>query len=1056
MSIPSNNRNRVSIPITGIDTSTPDGIVSDGKCEILHNLRYAGSAWRNVNPLKIKHQSTNRNYEILYHHPTADHSVFGDIYIAATYRVDGTMDLKQVLFEGSELRVLQEGNRITLNIGVVNGNKWVEALAVRPVYSNVTISVVGSGGTRLELTIPKGKVAVGARIQETQARIDSVLPIKDARYTYVFSEREINYIAPINFSPDGEPFFKITSTAPVASDLTIVGMYQPWPREEPQFRDYSVVIPKGKSESVAFSGSDGYISKLTPVEDFAYKYTRDAPASIISTTPGDFATGIPTDCTLTHFGNVLMIKCADQIDYYIYSTLKSTYSLFKLPAPPSVKFSVDRSTLFPWEPISLPGFSYDVLASPLYSSLSGTYSLVNNGKYWSGEICLFVAYRMTDGSVVSPSELMLIASELDYPSIEDRAFSTSANASLEHRELNQIVYMQSPNHTGKYKHEHQVYIIAPSGSLTHWHNEGVFDITVLPTLIIQIPANLNLDLIDSVSIYSTRINPIFDSKKMQDLCDEADDHNITNGGRDPEYTSWLEKYDFRKIFADNKLAEQPFYLVKDIPIKELSKNNHVELDYFSLKNIDGNERYAASMGSHQMSYAGVKEYNNRAHFFNLKTRLFPGFYAIYGCLPEDTSVFTFLKIADINYVVKINRQFEEKCSKILSYPDARASEMQIFEKDNPSFLFRAALTKAQALNYAYGTRFKEDIAEINGPKYYYVKYPTYWRLKSKSKDNRDIPTINDVLLERNRIQVSGLQNPFVLPFENSYQIGGQDNKIIAINSSAVEMSDTKFGEFPLCVFTSEGIYAMQSGRGEVLYATTIPLNQDQITNSNTLTVNHNIIYITPRGIHTLYSNQSKLISEHINDRDNQPPSHYIESAQLFYQPKFNEIIVWNNQSEHNKPKYDYAFVYALDGGYWSTRSFSGRRLNNDEIIENKATIISELAYEGARADLPLTIHLKSRPIKFGSMEFKRLETLIPRIVSTRNQCINLKIEGSVDKENWLMLRTENLRIDSDITLRRFPLSLRYLRVDMTVSLTDDFEISNFDAEYYLRFVHRLR
>ena len=43
-----NTRNRTSVAITGIDTSTPDNTVADGKCAELHNARYAAGAWRNV------------------------------------------------------------------------------------------------------------------------------------------------------------------------------------------------------------------------------------------------------------------------------------------------------------------------------------------------------------------------------------------------------------------------------------------------------------------------------------------------------------------------------------------------------------------------------------------------------------------------------------------------------------------------------------------------------------------------------------------------------------------------------------------------------------------------------------------------------------------------------------------------------------------------------------------------------------------------------------------------------------------------------------------------
>ncbi|MBO7236139.1 MAG: hypothetical protein J6V05_06090 [Alistipes sp.] len=66
-------RKRIGVPISGLDTSTPDHSVEDGKCANLHNLRYTGGAWRNVKefegdtiaeadaPLEYKHPASPKN-----------------------------------------------------------------------------------------------------------------------------------------------------------------------------------------------------------------------------------------------------------------------------------------------------------------------------------------------------------------------------------------------------------------------------------------------------------------------------------------------------------------------------------------------------------------------------------------------------------------------------------------------------------------------------------------------------------------------------------------------------------------------------------------------------------------------------------------------------------------------------------------------------------------------------------------------------------------------------------------------------------------------------------
>ena len=145
----------------------------------------------------------------------------------------------------------------------------------------------------------------------------------------------------------------------------------------------------------------------------------------------------------------------------------------------------------------------------------------------------------------------------------------------------------------------------------------------------------------------------------------------------------------------------------------------------------------------------------------------------------------------------------------------------------------------------------------------------------------------------NKLRVSAANNPFSFPLANSYAIGSGNNRIIAVNSAAIEMSDAKFGEFPLYVFTEEGIFALQSGSGEILYSSIIPINYDCIINPKTLAVNYNILYITDRGIMAMSSEGVSLISEPVNDQHNTPPIEFLRTAYLCYHLAHNEVFVWN-------------------------------------------------------------------------------------------------------------------------------------------------------------------
>ena len=271
------------------------------------------------------------------------------------------------------------------------------------------------------------------------------------------------------------------------------------------------------------------------------------------------------------------------------------------------------------------------------------------------------------------------------------------------------------------------------------------------------------------------------------------------------------------------------------------------------------------------------------------------------------------------------------------------------------------------------------------------------------------------------------------------------------------MSDAKFGEFPLYVFTEEGIFTLQSGNGEVLYSAVIPLNYDRIINPETLAVNYNVIYITERGIHAMFSNESTLISGPINDSNNHPLLDFLRTAHLCYQYINNEVVIYNTDEKSNR-----AFVLSLDNKTWSTRQFVGNKINNDAIIfprtDDRIRIqrLNEEIAPSAHPDGSVFVKFVSRPIKLGSMEFKRLETFIARFVASGSYSTTIRLAGSVDLKTWITLREVATSADRDISIRRTPSSFRYLRATLSVIVPEDFELSGYDLEYYTRFLHRLR
>ena len=987
-----NNRNRASISISGIDTSTSSHFVEDGKCEELHNLRFASGSWHNVDPLKIKqdlHPAEGQEelfskLTIIYHHPAAG----DDTYIASASNDDGTVNL--------------------FIVSVTNGTLKIDMEHICPVY------------------------------------------IDDRRIGGTENPSYAVYLA---------------SLKPVESDISVQITYRYMITPGQDLKTGTLTIPKGSTQSTAYINNavseNNEQAKAYPNKDHTYVYPVFANRNDAEINGGSFARNLPSDIKISHFGNVLIVMIPSEQRVIYYALDDTVYREFQIPERPVVRQSNTMSLngSYPKDDgtyalcTGISQYRADDIAQgisvPIYNISTGAFHISQvSAEYFWGEVCFFVAFRMFDGSVVSPSALNIAISEPFYLAEEGRKYY---NGSIGLIPMN-IPFFHTWEENGekifgvrRYPYDYD----SRSGctAATFW---------IRPYISISIPDGIDSDLLDSVVIYSTRINPIFDAEKLKDLNAPV---NIPNA------------YDY---YADNRLPEQPFYFVKSIPLDDFTDGEYkMYLGADLLDGIEHNSTYEP-VDMHSLFYDVVKEYNSRMHIGgNAGLRLFEGYGSDFFPVSESDpaySILTNIHIDDRDYRVSapssnaLNDDAQLIYNRILSYPDYRASFMYAPATDIGDGVSRKLikLESAVTTNFAWASITEKELVSSDQTMYhmfYSVKYSASMAAIMETPAEYYDAT-NDIVPLNNKLRVSAANNPFSFPLANSYAIGSGNNRIIAVNSAAIEMSDAKFGEFPLYVFTEEGIFALQSGSGEILYSSTIPINYDRIINPKTLAVNYNILYITDRGIMAMSSEGVSLISEPVNDQHNTPPIDLLRTAYLCYHPAHNEVFVWNpEQPARSIDSYPAAYVYSLSGDYWSTRDMDGVKLNTNEMIVRDSgdhIRIIDIDNEECRSDQVIKVRIVSRPIKLGTTEYKRLETLILRLYALQPQSMRIIVEGSVDLKTWLTLRdTGFLDSDRDILLRRFPCSARYLRFVFEAKASDHLELTRFDTEYYMRFRHRL-
>lgn len=771
-----------------------------------------------------------------------------------------------------------------------------------------------------------------------------------------------------------------------------------------------------------------------------------------------------TEQKISHFGNVLMFSDGESSKYFLlsdgsYKELIIPYcasteiinSSFSFPQPALVRhegelvdirlMSTDEASDF------LANNYFPETVFHLENVTTGTMINHNVGVDWNGEILLFTTFRMEDGTNLCPSPLHLVKSHTARKNIVGvtRTIGLVENGK-------KFIYDSDGKITGVIEKDKMFGI--EYRTVTGGANAECHAPTSDPTLRsashllrIRVPEDISTSAIKSVALWATPINPTYRYDRL---------YTVSN----PQADIFTPKPSSSNVDYYSELSfGQQFYLFDEFDISRLEREPHktdpiytgflyvdVLLDGVSLSNIIYKPKYTPDNNIHTIAASAKLDYNDRLHHADYTMRLQPPFKAFPNAEYDDAAYFeSWVDIPINNRTYKPSRMEHVPSSVVtsgspfyhlLSYPDFRASHYNINDRG------RYTLFEATGINYAY----------YHAPHTELEKFPPIdYELQFVVEDS---PIDQDIVEMPNRIQVSSPNNPFSFPFDTSYSIGSSNNRIISLQSAAIENSDEKIGEHPLYVFTEEGIFALRAG-SETLYARVDAINYDKIINPNTLAINGGIVYITEKGVHLLTNAGSTVISTPIHDANGMPPLDFLRTCKILWPKQYNEIVLFKEGTPM-------AYVFNLDAAYWSTRELSGKKINTDELVAR--IYIYDLSDEDENKALPCSI--TTRPIKLGNVEFKRLETIIPRM-STNNHpaLIDLQIDGSVDGSAYRQLRMVQAEdVDAGkvnpIVLRRTPFSAKYFKCKMLMEPEqgESFNpsITHIDFEWYQRFMARMR
>lgn len=338
---------------------------------------------------------------------------------------------------------------------------------------------------------------------------------------------------------------------------------------------------------------------------------------------------------------------------------------------------------------------------------------------------------------------------------------------------------------------------------------------------LSIDGNIKKEYIKSVNVYIS--NPIsFIQFKVNEI--EFDLENL--------------KYNALRL-QDAGLESQLMYKYKSYNIDELSTPVTEQIE-FGIDTLATNKTLDVDAGL--VTRAGqMQTYNNRLHLFNsvAKIDLTDGFH-IKSCAQTDlqynADVIIYIrntKGEDIRlrypgltfYSSVPSESYYTLLDYMLIVQDSRAYKV-VFTR--PGYYAECLLESSPRYNYAYA--YFKQIEFVAGDKYSNV-------------------SINDTYQELNAINVTAQNNPIYFPVEHSYAFNGN---IVDIAYATEPISESQIGQYPLYVFTDNGIYTLHQGDGNVLYSNITLINTDDTSKSKGVCQTRNgVAYIANGAIYIL-------------------------------------------------------------------------------------------------------------------------------------------------------------------------------------------------------------
>lgn len=585
--------------------------------------------------------------------------------------------------------------------------------------------------------------------------------------------------------------------------------------------------------------------------------------------------------------NILLIKSNDFITKAVFEDEAYNIAIFELPDIPDLGILLIENTLSDtndFTPLNIHTDKYE----EMQAAREMIRGLINKEKskypdYMEGYVFLCTTYQLFDGTETKPSTPILVKVGEYVPGLigaesEPQYDSSDSNVTAHIRVSDMNMYQ------------------------------------LRVKVINDLPEEYR-DMITKVNVYATPARSFYDMDEIypERVKEEAiaKDHAVVMEKElKPEEVEKLLFFRVGSVDAMEKTSEM--ITVKN---EALTTNETMPVDASGWINTTGN----------------MFVYNNRLHLYNTRQKMVESRMLGYSWQvrksfdqQEDRRemvAFVYLKVNGKKLVMRYDCECTAKTGSIVelpqvvTFPDSRAYQIDFYDRHHDFTPVTVKLKPSATYNFAFGFPVKTEI------------------LMNVGTSQPKFPAIVNQVGDTMNLIVSEAVNPYYFPPEHSYLMPGE---IINLSVNTEQISTSQVGQFPLYVFTTEGIYALQVGDGKVLYSNVIPVSSEvAVKGSDVLQTKYGVIFVTDRGLKLISGQEVADFSEPINDeldlgiRDNEdygkftdsrfytlspylsqvPFNEYIREAVMGYDITQNEVIVSN-------PGYSYSYVFSLKTNTW--------------------------------------------------------------------------------------------------------------------------------------------